>query len=189
MPPEKKARKARGKKKPVEFSYSKWAHAGVPMLISGGDDTKLFAYSVKEFSKFSPHDICPAPQHPPIKLALNTSMNGSPLILSQHSSWLDISLVQLHSGASLMPLAQIKSKGSHRIIASALSNSGSLLAYSDCTKPSLFELRKCKSSSGGCSVLKRKLPPRLPAAHSMVFSADSSRFVLSGHDRKIYVSS
>ncbi|KAI4389859.1 hypothetical protein MLD38_002033 [Melastoma candidum] len=38
------------------------AHTGMPMRVSDGDETKLFAYSVQEFTKFSPHDICPLPQ-------------------------------------------------------------------------------------------------------------------------------
>ncbi|KAJ6709696.1 WD REPEAT-CONTAINING PROTEIN PCN [Salix koriyanagi] len=65
--PDDKVKRIRHKKKPIEFSYHKWAHLGVPMLISAGDDTKLFAYSAQEFTKFSPHDICPAPQRVPIQ--------------------------------------------------------------------------------------------------------------------------
>ncbi|XP_078441762.1 WD repeat-containing protein PCN-like [Wolffia australiana] len=198
--PEKKA-KIRRKRKPIEFSYSKWAHAGVPMLISAGDDTKLFAYSIREFSKFSPHDICPTPQQPPIKLALDSAMDRAPIVLAQYPTWLDISLVQLHGGGSsagitgkdfgkiagTVPLARIKSKGSQRIISSGLSYSGSLFAYSDLTKPSLFELRRNKPGNSGCSVAKRKLPPGLPSAHFIIFTVDSSRLILAGHDRKIYM--
>lgn len=173
------------------------------MLISAGDDTKLFAYSVREFSKFSPHDICPTPQQPPLRLALNSFLDGAPLVLAQYSGWLDISRVQLQSSATAAAaagkdygknagtqlLARVKSKGSQKIISSAFSNSGVLFAYSDLTKPSLFELRRNKAGNGGCSVSKRKLPPGLPFAHSIVFSVDSSHMMLSGRDRKIYVSS
>ncbi|CAA6667468.1 unnamed protein product [Spirodela intermedia] len=196
IPPEKKT-KIRRQRKPIEFSYSKWAHAGVPMLISAGDDTKLFAYSVREFSKFSPHDICPTPQQPPLKLALNSFMDGAPLVLAQYSGWLDVSRVQLQGSAAsgkdygknagTQLLARVKSKGSQKIISSGFSSSGVLFAYSDLTKPSLFELRRNKAGNGGCSVSKRKLPPGLPFAHAIVFSADSSRLMLSGHDRKIYM--
>ncbi|XXG56848.1 hypothetical protein AAC387_Pa03g4158 [Persea americana] len=66
--PSEKATRIRSREKPSTFSYHKWAHLGVPMLISAGDDTKLFAYSAKEFTKFAPHDICPAPQRVPIQL-------------------------------------------------------------------------------------------------------------------------
>ncbi|KAJ8638270.1 hypothetical protein MRB53_012537 [Persea americana] len=66
--PSEKVTRIRSREKPSTFSYHKWAHLGVPMLISAGDDTKLFAYSAKEFTKFAPHDICPAPQRVPIQL-------------------------------------------------------------------------------------------------------------------------
>ena len=72
--PDEKSKRPRGKEKPLEFSYHKWAHLGVPMLISAADDTKLFAYSVKEFTKFSPHDICPAPQRVQIQLVQDTGL-------------------------------------------------------------------------------------------------------------------
>ncbi|KAJ0970073.1 hypothetical protein J5N97_022950 [Dioscorea zingiberensis] len=39
--PDEKLTKVRRREKPVSFSYHKWAHLGVPMLISAGDDTKL----------------------------------------------------------------------------------------------------------------------------------------------------
>ncbi|KAK8332991.1 hypothetical protein V6Z12_A10G174900 [Gossypium hirsutum] len=61
-------------KKPLDFSYGKWAHFGVPMLVSAGDDAKLFAYSAMEFTRFSPHDICPAPQRVPIQLVTGSSL-------------------------------------------------------------------------------------------------------------------
>uniref|UniRef100_A0A1D1Z8K6 Cirhin n=2 Tax=Anthurium amnicola TaxID=1678845 RepID=A0A1D1Z8K6_9ARAE len=196
LPAEKK-NKIRGRKKPMEFSYRKWAHFGVPMLISAGDDTKLFAYSVREFTKFSPHDICPAPQRLPVKLALNTLADEIPLVLVQYPSWLDISTIQMQSGvtsgkqhgknAATPLVARIKSKGSQQIICSALSNSGTFFAYSDHVKPCLFELRRNKARTCGWTVSKRKLPRGLPFAHTIVFSADSSRMMLSGHDRKIYM--
>lgn len=93
--PHERIKRARHEKKPIEFSYHKWAHVGVPMLILAGDDTKLFAYSVKEFTKFSPHDICPAPQRTPIQLVLNTDFNQSPMLLVQSSRWLDILSIKL----------------------------------------------------------------------------------------------
>ncbi|KAM0040251.1 putative WD repeat-containing protein PCN [Helianthus debilis subsp. tardiflorus] len=43
------------------------------MLISAGDDTKLFAYPANEFTKFAPHDISLAPQIPPIQLVCKTA--------------------------------------------------------------------------------------------------------------------
>ncbi|KAK9128805.1 hypothetical protein Syun_017602 [Stephania yunnanensis] len=73
-----KVKRKRGSEKPINFSYNKWAHLA-PMLISAGDDTKLFAYSAQEFTKFAPRDICPAPQRLPIQLAFGTLACGSSL--------------------------------------------------------------------------------------------------------------
>ncbi|KAK9271406.1 hypothetical protein L1049_026996 [Liquidambar formosana] len=193
--PDEKVKRVRGREKPINFSYHKWAHLGVPMLISAGDDTKLFAYSAKEFTKFSPHDICPAPQRVPIQLVLNTVFNQASLLLVQDSYWLDILCLRIKGGAVPGPsgglattdlLARVKSKASRKIICSTISSSGGLFAYSDHVKPSLFELKK-REVGGAWVVIKRQLPRKLPYAHSMVFSSDSSRLMIAGHDRRIYV--
>jgi U3 small nucleolar RNA-associated protein 4 len=84
-------------------------------------------------------------------------------------------------------LARIKTKGSRKIICSTISNAGVLFAYSDHVKPNLFELKKDVRKSAW-TVNKKPLPQKLPYAHSMVFSADSSRLMIAGHDRRIYVS-
>lgn len=199
--PDEKVKRIRRKEKPIEFSYHKWAHLGVPMLISAGDDTKLFAYSVKEFTKFSPHDICPAPQRVPIQLVHNTVFNQTPLLLVQASHWLDILCVRTKnvafpemacgpSGglATTDLLARIKAKASRKIICSCMSSSGELFAYSDHVRPSLFNLKMRGAGKSTWTVNKRKLPQKLPFAHSMVFSFDSSRLMIAGHDRRIYVS-
>ncbi|XP_057776544.1 WD repeat-containing protein PCN-like [Salvia miltiorrhiza] len=199
LPPDEKVKRSRGPDKPLDFSYHKWAHLGVPMLISAGDDTKLFAYSVKEFTKFSPHDICPAPQRMPMQLVLKTLFNQTPLLLIQSAHFLDIFCVRLKNGgvtdispsssagsASTDLVARIKCKDSRKIICSTISSSGALFAYSDHVKPNLFELKRNKSGNSW-SVKKRQLPQGLPFAHFMVFSSDSSRLILAGQDRRIYV--
>ncbi|OVA03965.1 WD40 repeat [Macleaya cordata] len=189
--PDEMVERERGRKKPIDFSYRKWAHLGVPMLISAGDDTQLFAYSAQEFTKFAPHDICPAPQRVPVQLVLNTLIDGASLILVQSSNSLDVLRVHSKSGKSSRRntstplLARVKSKGSKKIICSTISCTGTLFAYSDHVKPSLFELSEVGNNAW--SVNKRQLPRRLPFAHSMVFSTDSSRLMIAGHDRKIYV--
>ncbi|XP_052203016.1 WD repeat-containing protein PCN-like [Diospyros lotus] len=198
--PEEKVKRFRGKEKPINFSYHKWAQLGVPMLISAGDDTKLFAYSAKEFTKFSPHDICPAPQRVPVQLALNTVFDQMPLLLVQASYWLNIFCVHVKSDtlpgcpfgglARMELLAQVRSKASRKIICSTISTLGFLFAYSDHEKPSLFELKRSGPSGLGKSAWilnKRLLPSNLPFAHSMVFSSDSSWLIIAGHDKRIYV--
>ncbi|KAL2529513.1 Transducin family protein/WD-40 repeat family protein [Forsythia ovata] len=198
--PDEKVKRRRIKQRPLEFSYHKWAHSGVPMLISAGDDTKLFAYSAKEFTKFSPHDICPAPQRMPMQLVLNKVFNQTPLLLIQASHWLDIFRVRVRNGAdsdiSPVPsgglattdlVARVKCKASRKIICSAISSSGTSVAYSDLVKPNLFQLKRSGSDNNLFTLSKRLLPQDLPFAHCMVFSSDSSRLLIAGHDRRIYV--
>lgn len=193
--PDERIKRARREGKPIEYSYHKWAHLGVPMLISAGDDTKLFAYPVKEFTKFSPHDICPAPQRTPIHLVHDTAFNQSPMLLVQSSHCIDVHLLQLkdvHTAGAYAKteiLARVKSKGSCKIICSSIANSGVLFGYSDHVKPSLFELKRSEGGKITWSVSRRKLPQRLPFAHCMIFTHDSSWLIVAGHDRKIYVSS
>lgn len=199
--PEENVKRIRGKEKPIDFSYRKWAHLGVPMLISAGDDTKLFAYTAKEFTKFSPHDICPTPQRLPIQLVLNSAFKQASLLLVQSPDCLDIfcvhtkggALRKLNSGsfggrATTELVAKVKCKASRKIICSAISKSGSLFAYSDHLKPNLFELKRHESGKNSWAVKKKQLPRKLPYAHSMIFSTDSSRLIIAGHDRRIYVS-
>lgn len=180
-----------------EFSYHKWAHLGVPMLISGGDDTKLFAYSAREFTQFAPHNFCPAPQRPLINLAKDSTVNGECVMLVQSAYWLDVLLVAVQNKLTtpstsrgdpkVRQLARLKSKGSRKIISSAASTNGTLLAYSDCVRPYLFSL---KHKGGKKYTLdKLELPKGLHRSQSMMFSVDSSYLILAGRNGKIYVSS
>ena len=56
-----------------------------PLLLSGGVDTKLCLYSVKDFSKYRPIHILPIPS----KRILSTSADGTMMAL-QHSHHIDI---------------------------------------------------------------------------------------------------
>ncbi|CAN8244684.1 unnamed protein product [Cochlearia groenlandica] len=181
--------KRRRKGKSVDFTYHKWAHLGVPMLISAGDDAKLYAYSIQDFTKFSPHDICPAPQRVPIQMVQKSMFSQTSLLLVQGISDLDILRLHISSDssgrASTKSLVRVKSRDARKIICSAISNTGSLFAYSDQIGLSLFELKKNEFSKSPWSVSRRRLPT-LPFAHSMVFSSDCSRLITAGHDRRIY---
>ena len=158
------------------------------MLISSGDDTKLFAYPVKQFTQFEPHDICPAPQRVPLQLIHNNAIDGALMMLAQYSGHLDVVLVSLNHRESpaTRSLCHIKTRESRKIISSAISSSGTLIAFSDHVKPSLFELRRTGGNSW--SLNKLQLLRGLQCAHCMVFSVDSSHLMLAGHDRNIYVS-
>ncbi|KAL4290096.1 hypothetical protein GQ457_14G002240 [Hibiscus cannabinus] len=181
-------------KKPFDFSYGKWAHFGVPMLVSAGDDAKLFAYSAKDFTRFSPHDICPAPQRVPIQLVTSTRFNRTSFLLVQASCWLDVLCVQVPDvgsgpyGGTVTTniVARVKSKASRKIICSAMSNSGELFGYSDHIRSNLFALSR-QAGQSTWTISKRQLPQKLPSAHSMVFTSDGSRLLIAGHDRRIYI--
>ena len=187
--PDEKVPKIRRQAKPISFSYRKWAHLGVPMLISSGDDSKLFAYPAIEFTQFEPHDVCPAPQRVPMQLIHNNAIDGALMMLAQYSGHLDVVLVSLNHRESpaTRSLCHIKTRESRKIISSAISSSGTLIAFSDHVKPSLFELRRT-GGNNGWSLNKLQLLRGLQCAHCMVFSVDSSHLMLAGHDRKIYVS-
>lgn len=218
------SRKKHSYRKPPGMDYQKWAVPGVPMLISGGDDTKLFAYPANTFLDFYPHDICPAPQRLFVQLACGPEIKGGPMMLIQYSSWLDVSMINvgmdnefkaktmdiklgkrkgrfefpekkekhLVRGNSSKLLARLKCKASQRIICSAISESGNLIAFSDRIKPRLFEMKiklstESEGDKGGWKIKKKVLPQNLLPAHSMVFSADSTRLLIACYDRKIHV--
>uniref|UniRef100_A0A7N0TIR6 Uncharacterized protein n=1 Tax=Kalanchoe fedtschenkoi TaxID=63787 RepID=A0A7N0TIR6_KALFE len=195
----KKPKRFRRKKKPEDFSYYKWAEKDVPMLISAGDDTKLLAYPANDFTRFSPHDICPAPQRVPIQFVPNTVFNQISMLLSQSSHRLDIFRVcktnvpipGQNSGpscsmANVNLLAQVKCKSSQKIICSTISSSGKFIAYSDQQKIAFLEL-KSEVRKNSWTIHRKNLPKGLPYAHSMAFTPDSSRLIISGCDRRIYV--
>nr|GFD16490.1 U3 small nucleolar RNA-associated protein 4 homolog [Tanacetum cinerariifolium] len=148
--------------------------------------------SANEFTKFAPHDICPAPQRPPIQLVCSTADKFAYLLLVQSSHCLDICTVNVKrdvpGGVSTTDMvARVKSKGMRKIICSSISPSARFFAYSDNLKPCLFELKNNVTGKNAWSISKRKLPESLPFAHSLIFTSDSSRLMISGHDRMIYV--
>uniref|UniRef100_A0A7N0U9R0 Uncharacterized protein n=1 Tax=Kalanchoe fedtschenkoi TaxID=63787 RepID=A0A7N0U9R0_KALFE len=196
---EEKVKRVRRKGKPIDFSYRKWARVGVPMLISAGDDTKLFAFSANEFTNFHPHEICPAPQRPPIHLVTNTIFNQTSLLMAQSPYRLDIFCLHAKEvapdnaagpscgSAALELLARVKCKTNQKIICSAMSASGAFFAYSDHVKVTLFELKRPGGQKKSWSIQKKKLPTGLPYGHTLAFTYDSSWLMIAGHDRRIYV--
>ncbi len=60
------------------------------MLISGGNDAKLFAYPANSFLLFYPHDISPAPERPFFQLAHQSAVQSGTLMMAQHPTWVDV---------------------------------------------------------------------------------------------------
>ncbi|KAH9301389.1 hypothetical protein KI387_012972, partial [Taxus chinensis] len=228
--------KERGDRRPSGLDYCKWAIPGVPMLISGGDDAKLFAYPANRFLDFNPHDICPAPQRVFVQLVSKPNIGEGPIMMTQYPSRLDVSMINmginfelgkrksrgfdsennykgqkytLHKserhqngdntranshvkGSPPKLMVTVKCKHSQHIICSAISESGHLIALSDHIKPSLYKLKLDLSKGsegrgGGWRLKKKRLPQCLSPAHSMVFSANSTRLIIASNDRKIQV--
>ncbi|BBN10610.1 U3 small nucleolar RNA-associated protein 4 [Marchantia polymorpha subsp. ruderalis] len=86
-PVQKRRRKSRAQ---MKNDYKKWAQPGIPMLISGGNDCKLFTYPAEAFLAFHPHDICHAPQRPQVQFAGDLSSSGLSVLMAQHSTWIDV---------------------------------------------------------------------------------------------------
>ncbi|KAL8172058.1 hypothetical protein V2J09_023862 [Rumex salicifolius] len=192
--PDMKVKRIRRQEKPRDYSYHKWAHLGVPMLISAGDDTKLFAYSSKEFMDYAPHDICPAPQRVSLHLVPDSIFDQNSLLLVQTPNCINVLSLCLKNGfwgdkgssqVATKSVAQVNSKT--RIICSAICPSGSLVSYSSHIKISLFALKKSGVAKSPWILNKRKIPKKLPSARCMTFTSDSSRLIIAGHDRRIYV--
>ncbi|CAM6083883.1 unnamed protein product [Calypogeia fissa] len=70
--------------------HRKWLQPGAPMLISGGNDSKLFTYPANAFLAFHPHDICPAPQHPHVQLTSEVGNGWGTMFMAQYSTWVDV---------------------------------------------------------------------------------------------------
>ena len=183
--------------KPVYFSYHKCSNMWVPILLSSCDYTIIFAYSSNQFTKFSPHDFFPAPQRVPVHFVQSSAFNKMPLLLVQSSNGVDIMSLKLGNGAALDKapggpattnlLVRVNRKGSGKITCSTISPCGSLFCFSNHVKPSMFELKRTEGSKTAWLVNKRHLPGKLPYAHALCFTTDSSRLIIAGGDRRIYV--
>lgn len=62
----------------------------VPMLISGGNDTQLFAYAADYFMQYLPHPVCPSPQIPYMQLTDGKTEYGKQLLMVQRPSSIDV---------------------------------------------------------------------------------------------------
>lgn len=60
------------------------------MLISGGNDSKLFTYPANAFHTFHAHEICAAPQRPHVQLASGGGKAGANLFMAQYSTRVDV---------------------------------------------------------------------------------------------------
>ncbi|CAK9875951.1 unnamed protein product [Sphagnum jensenii] len=195
LPVQKRRKQLQKSKLSPQTDYRKWALSQTAMLISGGNDAKLFAYPANSFLLFYPHDISPAPERPFFQLAHQSAVRSGTLMMAQHPTWVDVWNIDtyapapnMHHQSNAQPLkllARIKCKLSGHITCSAISGNGCLVAVSDCQRPRLYQLEhdftnNCVSGGKMMQICKKKLPPVLRATHCMIFSADSGRLLLAG---------
>ncbi|MCO5547308.1 hypothetical protein L7F22_000756 [Adiantum nelumboides] len=75
----------------IEQDQAKVGQAGVvSMLVSGGNDAKLFTYPANAFLAFHPHDICFAPQRTPVTLALGSKFQSGLIMMAQHEHQVEL---------------------------------------------------------------------------------------------------
>lgn len=99
---EKPLRKERKKSKRswMEKNQFKSDHSGIPMLVSGGNDAKLFTYPANAFLAFHPHDVCSAPQRTPIQVASKSRVHNGLIMMAQHEHQVDVWKININPGHS-----------------------------------------------------------------------------------------
>jgi len=90
LPVQKRRKQLQKSKLSQQTDYRKWALSQTAMLISGGNDAKLFAYPANSFLLFYPHDISPAPERPFFQLAHQSAVRSGTLMMAQHPTWVDV---------------------------------------------------------------------------------------------------
>ncbi|XP_024544921.1 WD repeat-containing protein PCN isoform X1 [Selaginella moellendorffii] len=99
-------RPTRERNKWPEPDHRKWARPGIPMLVSGGNDAKLFAYPANDMMSYQPHDICPAPERPVVQLAPGLAQDGNVVMMAQHPTYIDIWRVASSQSTGKRPEAE-----------------------------------------------------------------------------------
>ena len=177
--------------------------AVVPMLVSGGNDSRLFAFAAESFMTFYPHAFCPSPQPPP--MALSRRGQAASLLLVQQPYEIDIwqlpgqegngSLKKrkkegmengTHGGGEAAKdpqgpslIARMKMSSPEAITCSAVSPDGRHVAYSDSSKVRLFELMQTGGVKGGVTIRRCKVGAVVPPAHTLTFSTDSLHLIVA----------
>jgi U3 small nucleolar RNA-associated protein 4 len=72
----------------MNSSQFKLDRMAIPMLISAGNDAKLFTYPANAFIAFQPHDVCHAPQRTPISLAVK--QHDGHIMIAQHEHEVEV---------------------------------------------------------------------------------------------------
>lgn len=111
-----RAKGPKGKSKLGPNDHRKWARPQTAMLISGGNDAKLFTYPANGFLSFHPHDVCPSPERPFIQLAKQSTLDGGSLLMAQHSNRVDIWKIYSNGSTASQPANGSSSGNGHSVL-------------------------------------------------------------------------
>ncbi|XP_058956730.2 U3 small nucleolar RNA-associated protein 4 homolog [Pocillopora verrucosa] len=152
------------------------------LLVSGGLDPSFFLYSTKEFGRSSYGKVAPFPHRPVVYLASEAN-----ILMYQTASTLQFWRLQELDTVGQATIAlqktpaqllEIRKKGDHHIVCSAVSTCASWAAFSDVYHISLFKLNLSKEGKSQVTVTKvLPLPVHLLPARGLVFSPESSKLI------------
>ncbi|KAK9820486.1 hypothetical protein WJX72_010807 [[Myrmecia] bisecta] len=179
--------------------------ADSPLLLTGGNDSQLFAYSVSRFTKEHATRITKRPEPPELQLAVPTDATGpSGRLLCMQRSHLEVwqlgqAANRLLPGASpsqpqegmeveiaVQPrlLVKLEMAGPSHNLSSAMSPDGQLIAVSDHSHVRLFKLDVSEEDGlqNPPNVYSQPLPAGLPGACRMAFLPDGKRLLAVAAD-------
>lgn len=150
------------------------------LLVSGGLDPSFFLYSTKEFGRSSYGKVASFPHRPVVYLASEANV-----LMYQTTSTLQFWRLQESVGDTTNAVQktpaqflEIRKKGDHHIVCSAVSACACWAAFSDVYHISLFKLNLNKEGKSHVTVTKvLPLPIHLLPARGLVFSPDSSKLI------------
>ena len=163
------------------------------ILCTGGIDTKLCTYSIKDFGKFRPKSLYPWPCVSPIsvadearilamkhddkvdiyKLAPSTIVTTSPVLVKEHETL----------------IGTIEIKGRHNFVCSDITSDGRFLVINNSTGLTLFRLEFVNDKSGNTSLQ----PSRVEIERSLripclaVKFVSNNRIACAGFDGQIHI--
>jgi U3 small nucleolar RNA-associated protein 4 len=141
------------------------------LLCSGGVDTKLCTYAIKDFGKVRPKNLYPWPFVSPISVA-----SEARILAMQREDRVDLHKLAPSTTITYAPvlvpedetlIGSIEMKGKHNLVCADISSDGRFLVVSNSTGLTLFRLDHADDGNGRVSLHPRKVeiapPLRIPS--------------------------
>jgi U3 small nucleolar RNA-associated protein 4 len=141
------------------------------LLCSGGVDTKLCTYAMKDFGKVRPKNLYPWPCVSPISIA-----SEARILAMQREDRVDLYKLAPSTTVTTAPvlvpegetlIGTIEMKGKHNLVCADISSDGRFLVVSNSTGLTLFRLDYTDAGNGRLSLQPRKVeiacPLRIPS--------------------------